>query len=79
MKKLEPQESLNSFVQLSIPLNRKPFLHIKNKLRRKNARVAIDEIVKNAHLLKFELETGAIQSPEACLEIRQFLDMLGLK
>jgi len=67
-----------SFFQLPLPLHCQPFLQIKKKLREKDSRAAIDGIKKYADLLKFKLETGAIQSPAARLEIRQFLETLGL-
>lgn len=79
MQKLTRSEKREpSFFQLPIPLYRQPFLQVKKKLRGKESRAAINGIKKYAELLKFNLETGVIQSPEAKLEIRQFLEMLGL-
>lgn len=72
-KKWEPP-----FFQLPIPLYRQPFLQVKRKLREKESRAAIDGIEKYANLLKFKLKTGAIHSSEAKVEIRQFLETLGL-
>ncbi len=73
MKKIEGQ-------QLSLPLYLgEPFLNVRKKLRSPEARSAFDNIIANSLVLQRLLESDTIQSSDARLRIRSFLNILGLK
>lgn len=68
------------FQQLSLPLYLgEPFLTVKTKIRNPEARAIIEQIQAYAQILKILVDSGRIQSSEACLQIRNFLSILGLK
>lgn len=67
------------YQQLSLPLYLgEPVLNVKKKLRNPEARTAVDGIQANALTLQRLLDTGAIHSSEARLQISNFLNILGL-
>ena len=67
-------------LQLSLPLYLgKPFLPIKGTIRNPKARKQLENIELAAKELQQILNSGRIQSTRACMEIRNFLNILGIK
>jgi len=81
MKNSKPEKNSNpNLRQLSLPLYLgKPFLKVKGQIRNSKARKEIEKIEGAGQELRQILNAGGIQSTEACMEIRNFLSILGIK
>lgn len=76
MKRIQQKIASKSvnFVQLSLPLYRKPLLEIKKKVRGQKVREGF-EVLEDTVCPKFQaaLDKGEIKSVEARIAIREFL------
>lgn len=69
--KITPSKS-SSYVQLELPLYRKPIMHMKKKVRGKN-RKGFDLLQEAVTCFKIALERNEIKSSEARNAIQDFL------
>lgn len=63
--------------QLSLPLGSQTLLGVKRRIRNKEVRNAIDQIVRHAYVLHWKVDK--LRSAEARIAIRDFLNTLGVE